>query len=136
LSLVVVNGGKVTLLQFLVTPLQGYVLALYVNNRTPVITDTLANYTEASFPGYARINLTGWNTAFLNGASKAETDELVRVFTQSSVPTPQQTVYGYLVIDNVGNLAWAELNPSGGVLMNGAGQTYTVLPRLTLDTGP
>ena len=133
MAIVVNNVAKVTLMQIFVSTFNTYVLRLFVNNHTATETDTVTNFTEATFPGYAAKNLTSWGSAFLNSNTQGETDETVRVFTQTSVPGSPQTVYGYYITDGSGNLIWAENNPAGGQLLNAAPQTYTVLPRFMDD---
>lgn len=114
--------------------LTGSILRLFQNNYTPLDTDTAANFTQATFTGYAAITLNTWGTPFTNGSNKAEVDEIIRTFTQTGVGVTN-TVYGYYVTDGSGNLLWAERNPAGGVAMNAIGNTYTVLPKMTLVTG-
>jgi hypothetical protein len=131
MTLKVCNVGKTTLQQLFKATLNTYVLRLYQNNHTPAITDTAANYTEATFTGYAAINLVSWGNAFLNGSSISEMDEIARTFTQTGVGVTNN-IYGYYVTDGAGVLIWAELNPNGVFNMNNTGLTYTVQPILTL----
>ena len=61
------DSGENLVLEMMVnkTAPQNLVLRLFKNNITPSDTDTAGTYTEATFPGYAAITLTGasWNAA-------------------------------------------------------------------------
>lgn len=94
-------------------------VGLYTNNYTPVRNSTLANFTEASFPGYARISLSaGWGSAYLNNNNFVEIDyRNLLVYTPSSVTAGQQ-VYGYFIWSlTLSQIFWAELNPAGPTLV-------------------
>jgi len=131
MALVICNGGKTKLLQQLLTYLNGLTLRLFQNNINLAITDTAGTYTEATFTGYSAIALGAWGTAFLNASSLAETDEVVRTFSQTGTAVTN-TIYGYYITDSGGNLIYAEKNPNGSFAMNTAGLTYSVQPILTL----
>jgi hypothetical protein len=74
--------------------LDGYVLRLYQNNYTPVEASVLANFTEATFSGYASNASVNFGSAS-EVANKAQvTDAAARVFTHNGGATAN-TVYGY-----------------------------------------
>ncbi len=112
-----------------------YTARLYKNDRVPTDTDTVANYTEADFTGYASIATNNWGNAFLNGDNIAEIDEVNKTFTQTGVIVTC-LVYGYYITDGGGNLCWAERNPNGAFNMNQTGLVYIVLPKYTLRNPP
>lgn len=105
--------------------LNGASLCLYNTNHTPTPTDTASTFNaiEATFGGYARITLNSWSAAFLNASNAAETDELVRVFTATGAGLPQ-SIFGVYVLDAGGNLLYAELIPTGPVVLSAAGQHF------------
>jgi hypothetical protein len=72
---------------------QNLVLRLYKNNITPADSDTAGTYTEATFPGYAAITLTGasWNAA----ASGSISYSAQQTFTCSGTATDD--IYGYYI---------------------------------------
>jgi hypothetical protein len=115
------------MLVFASADLMTYVLRLYVNNHTPALTDTAADYTEPAGTWYVPITLVAWGTPFVNPSNQGEIDEVIRTFTVGGTPAAEQ-VYGYFVTDGGGNLVWSELNPAGPQAMDTAGQTYSVLP--------
>jgi len=106
-------------------------LRLYSNNHVPANADTVADYTEATFPGYAGIALSAWSAAALNASNKAETVLPIQVFTAGVIVTPQD-IYGiYVTYDVDGSLLYAELDSSGPITIASTGQSYGYLPRVT-----
>jgi len=132
MSLKVPDAGELTLLGYLRAQLSGFaVLRLYVNDKVPADADVTGSYTEASFPGYAPQTLSGFTPpATVSGAGQTQANAVT--WTVNG-PTGQQ-VYGYFVTDNVGNLLWAERDPSAPIPMNATGNSYTVTARLSLST--
>lgn len=130
MSLVICNGGKVRLLQQLVSYLNGLTLRLFQNNHTPAIGDTAASYTEATFTGYSSQAITSFGTAYQNASNLGETDAAAMTFSMTGT-TVTNNIYGYYVTDSGGNLIFAELNPNGVFAMNQTGLTYTVQPVFT-----
>ncbi len=114
------NGG---------TPLT---LKLFKNNYTPVAGTTLAALTEADFNGYVAKALTNW-TSPTPVASRAQTQADPVNWTKG-VGGTGNSIYGYYVIDNAGNLLWAERDPNAPIDMNTDGKQYLILPRYTLVT--
>lgn len=136
MAVYVPNGSEVAFLEKLRTQLlQGGTLHLYTSNYTPAQGDTAATYAaiEATFGGYAAITCNAWGVAYLNGSNLAETDETLRTFVANGSGLPQ-TVYGVYYLDAGGGLLFAELNPTGGVTLSAAGQSFSYLPVLTLQT--
>ena len=131
MTLVVVNGGKVAAAQQLKAWLNGLILRLYQNNRTPAITNVAGDYLEATFTGYASQAIVSFGNAFLNTSSIAELDASPMTFTQTGTLVTN-TIFGYYVTDVAGNLIYAELNPNGSFNMNQTGLQYTVQPIMTL----
>lgn len=110
---VVVSDDELTrqangyLLQWLNT--HSYSLGLYVNDHSPALGDTLADYTECTTPGYARQTIPsgGWTQEIpvLHVVVLIQTNP--RRFVPAGSATPV-VIYGYFVVDNLGGLAWAE----------------------------
>lgn len=102
---------------------QQYQVLLYVNLRSPAVNDTLANYTQCTWPGYSPIVLipAEWTGSTTNGVATYQYPLVTWAFDPSN--QAQQTVYGYLVIDQGGDLLYAEqfaapypISPQGGTL--------------------
>lgn len=112
--------------------LNGASLCAFTTNHAPASGDTLATYTaiEASFGGYARITLNSWGAASINVGGAAETDEIERVWTATGSGLPV-TIYGIFIIGADGFLAYAELNPTGGVTLSAAGHQFPYTPKRT-----
>lgn len=106
-------------------------LCLFKNNYSPVDATVLGDLTEADFDGYARITLSTWSAAALDGSNKASSAIASQTFTMSAPAATPNTIYGIYVLTAGGALLYAERNPAGGITMNTAGQTYSYLPRFT-----
>ena len=132
MAIKVPNTGEVLILQELIAYLNSLVIDLYQNNYTPVDTSLAADFTVATFDGYAQKTLDTFAAAFLNGNDKAETDHLLLTWVSTGVTA--NTIYGYYVRTSGGLLVYAERNPTGGTLIDAIGESYSILPRFTLAT--
>ena len=89
---------------FAATP-DGAKVRLFQNNYTPSIASVLADFTQATFTGYAQAELLDT----MAGLPRIDTDGNVYIvcnsvlsFTQTADTTPN-TVYGYYVVSDVGS---------------------------------
>jgi hypothetical protein len=90
-----------------------YFVGLYTNNYTPTRSSTLANFTEPTFPWYARQQITIPGTQYINAGGFAEIDANLLIWTPLTI-LPAQLVYGYFVYcPSLTQLMMAELNPAG-----------------------
>lgn len=137
MAIVIANGNKAylgDLLRFSLNTDQPCHIRLFKNNFTPTGASVAADFTEADFDGYASQTVVAWGAGFLNGSNQGEIDHAIKTWTATGGATPN-TIYGYyLTRDSDGKVYYSERNPAGGVLINGAGQTYSVVPRLVIDT--
>jgi len=107
-----------------------YKMGLYKNNWTPADTDTIAAVTPADFSGYAGLqNLTSW-TAAAWVSPRAVSTRAALQWTHNGGAT-NNDIYGYYVVDQAGNLAWAERYSGAPVTMSNNGQIYQVTPQYT-----
>lgn len=107
-----------------------YQIGLYKNNFTPVDGSVIGDITPADFSGYAGLqDLLSWATPTWISPRASSTHANV-VWTHNGGGTPND-IYGYYVVDSLGDLAWAERNASAPVTISAAGQTYTVTPKYT-----
>lgn len=105
-------------------------LHLYSNNLTPNTSSTLGSFTECTFPGYAAIALASFGAPSVS-SHVATMSETTRTFTRSSTGTAEN-VYGYFVTDDTDTvLLWSEKDPNGPFVMQNAGDSYSVLVKLT-----
>lgn len=92
-------------------------LKLYVNNHTPVVTDTAAAYTECTATGYAAVTLTGasWTGSTTGGVADYTYPAVTFTFTAGL----GQTIFGAYLVDQAGNVEAGLLDtafaiPAGG----------------------
>jgi hypothetical protein len=109
---------------------ESYSLRLFRNDITPAAGSTLASFTEASFLGYFRYDLTraGWTVpAIVDGRAVTEWTAAEVKWTAADGP---QTLYGYYVIaPATAKVAWAERFTDPRVME--VGSTLQIIPRLT-----
>lgn len=106
---------------------ENLVLRLYRNNITPSDTDTAGTYTEAVFPGYAAITLTGasWNAP--SGGSIAYGAQ--QTFTCSGTATDD--IYGYYVTQATsGVLLYSERDASAPFAVRNSGDNIGITPAI------
>lgn len=133
MSLVIVNNGRTTLLSQLRTWFNSNTfLKLFINNHTPVRGDVAADYTEATFGGYAQYTLSSWGAPALTADFHALITEIVRTFVCTGAPFTN-VVFGYYVVDGGGALLWAELAPAS-FAVDAINKAYTVIPQFTFTS--
>ena len=123
------DSGENLVLEMIVnkTAPQNLVLRLYRNNITPSDTDTTGTYTEAVFPGYAAITLTGasWNAA--SGGSIAYGAQ--QTFTCSGTSTDD--IYGYYVTQaSSGTLLYSERDGAAPFAVRNSGDNIKLTPTI------
>lgn len=103
-------------------------LRLYKNNHVPVVTDVLANYTIADFPGYGSQSLNDFGAVFLNADNEAESDTGVHTFVCTGVPAGgSQDIYGWYTVDGAGKLGpAARFTAAVPITLTGSGQSISV----------
>lgn len=113
---------------------QTYTLKLFKNNITPAESDTAGTYTEATFTGYAAVDLTAaqatanWPAPTTNTGTTSSTYGTNAVFSATSA----ETEYGYFVIEKTSAIVlWSELFASPIGMVNPS--TLTITPKLQLD---
>lgn len=109
----------------------GIRLHLFTNNYTPVAGSVLANFTEATFVGYASAIVGAWAAPSTSGG-RASSQPPVITFTAPGGGLPQ-TVYGYYVTDAASTIVyWAERDPAATPFVFSApGNQYSVQLKLT-----
>jgi len=109
---------------------QNLLLKLYKNNITPSDTDTAGTYTEATFPGYAAITLTGasWNTASAGTIAYSAQ----QTFTCSGVATDD--IYGYYVVQaSSGTLLYSERDGAAPFAIRNSGDAVKITPTISAN---
>ncbi len=111
-------------------------IRLFKNNVTPTDASILANFTAATFTGYADITLTNGSWVTTAGAPSTAT-YAVQTFTCSTAGTAE-TIYGYVIFRNGVSKVWfVERFPAANITaglttISLAGQTIVINPRFTL----
>jgi hypothetical protein len=109
------------------TAAENLVLKLYKNNITPSDTDVAGTYTEATFPGYSAITLTGATWSAPAAGSIAYSAE--QTFTCSGVSTDD--IYGYYVIQTTsGTLLYSERDGSAPFAVRISGDAIKITPTI------
>ena len=123
------DSGENLVLEMLVnkTAPQNLVLRLYRNNITPSDTDVAGTYTEASFPGYAAITLTGASWIAASGGSIAYGAQ--QTFTCSGTSTDD--IYGYYVTQaSSGTLLYSERDGAAPFAVRNSGDNIKLTPTI------
>lgn len=129
MALVITNAGENTLLDWALRSTgEALTLRLYVNDYTPTATSAWANFTEASFGGYAVKTLTraSWVAPTTNVAGAGS----ISYAAQQWSATGAATVYGYYVCTAGNVVVWAQRFSVPRVLTSGA--VLTLTPSFTL----
>jgi hypothetical protein len=108
-------------------PAPTYIVQLYVNLRIPTTEDTVGNYTLCTWPGYSGVILQPgqWSGGAVLAVA-TYTYPLV-TFNFDASGAAQQTIFGYIVIDQAGNLYWAEAFPAPFPIPPGGGSVPLIL---------
>lgn len=106
-----------------------YDLHLYTNNYDPALGDTVANYTEASFTGYAKGVILGAGWGAVTVAAHVASSTHGTTFTFTNTGSSPVTIYGYYVTDTSdANLKWAESFDTARIL--NTGDELQITPKL------
>jgi hypothetical protein len=106
---------------------EDYVLDLYSNNHTPVITDTAGAFTIATFTGYSQVAIprSSFAAASVTGSQSILTSSVVPVFSCSG--GSGQTVYGFVMRGATSGTAYLAQYFTGGLAVT-AGLSVTLYP--------
>jgi hypothetical protein len=138
MSLVTSNDGELRLLDYMlkaVNTSENFVLHLYNNNATPAGTSVIGDFIEATFTNYAAYTLTrgSWASAITSNFGGGTVKAYSTYATQTwSCGASGDTIYGYYVTTDGGNLLWAESFSSPRVLFNT--DTLLLTPVFTLNS--
>jgi hypothetical protein len=111
---------------------QNLVLRLFENNVTPAETDVAASYTEATFAGYASVNLAGATWGAPSEGAPSSIAYPQQIFTSTGVQN--KNVYGYYYTRAAsGRIAGAERDPAAPFNILNVGDQYKVTPQITAD---
>lgn len=127
--LVISTAGARGFLGQLIPWLMTLQLRLYVNDFTPSITTSSADFVEASYDGYAPLALDAWPAPFVNTNNYAESDHPTLTFQVGPGGGSDQS-FGYWVTDASRTYLAAERFALSPAPMNVPGATCPVTVRL------
>jgi hypothetical protein len=107
--------------------LDALVVKLYTNDVTPGRHSVGADFTEATFDGYAASAAVAWGSVFTDAAGQATVVGDTKQFTCTGGTTPQ-TVYGYTVQTAGGIVRFGERFDTP-VPITGVGDAVVLVPR-------
>jgi hypothetical protein len=107
-------------------------LRLYTNNITPSTSSVVADFTEATFTGYAAITLPAWPASTL-ASHIATSAQASQTFT---ITSGSQNVYGWYITDSGGtHLLAAQRDPAAPVALSSTGtNTYSIQQSITAQS--
>lgn len=108
----------------------GKTVKLFQNNVTASRNSVLADFTECDFDGYSPQDPV-WVASVQSGAEDVALAPALEFIAGAGLAGPQ-SVYGYFVIDEFGDLAWAETFVDGPTTVTVVGQIVKVFPQLKL----
>lgn len=126
------DSGENLVLEMIVnkTAPQNLVIKLYKNNITPSDTDTAGTYTEATFPGYAAITLTGASWSAASGGTIAYGSQQ----TYSCTGTSTDDIYGYFVVQaSSGTLLYSERDANAPLAIRVNGDNIKITPTISAN---
>lgn len=133
--IVLSRAGKLQLLNEKRTFLNTCTLRLFQNNLQPTDANVVADFTEATFDGYAAQPLDDFGVAALDQNNKGRIVAPLHTFTATGGVTANQ-IYGYYVTDPAGALVYSDRNAAAPVTVSGDGSAYTVVPAFLEDSMP
>ena len=134
MALVITNNGELVALKAMLnnTAGQSVYLRLYENDYTPVEASVTADFTEATFTGYAQKTLAGSDWTFTSGAP-GDATAAVQNFV-SSAGSQDEYVYGYYYVQVTSGLCLAaERFTDGPYHIVNNSDTVAVTPKITAD---
>lgn len=132
MTIIFPNSGENLVLEMIVnkTAAQNLVMKLYSNNVTIGDATVAANFTEATFSGYAAKTLTGasWNAAASGSITYAQ-----QTYACDN-DAANESIYGYFVTQvTSGTLLYAEAFTDGPYTISNNGDQIKVTPTITAD---
>src|ERR1051326_1631929 len=108
-----------------------FTVRLFKNNHKPSVDDTVADYTEATFGGYAGQLLGTMGTITWDNTLKIWWVQWDPLTFAGDGTGGTDTIYGYYITGNDGSLLSAVKRDAGTISMGAAGSYYNVIPKLT-----
>lgn len=113
-------------------------LWLYQTNIAPNPTNTLANFTEANFGGYARQTIASWSAVGVDSSNNAFATAAITNYACNGTGTPNQ-IYGSILVGTpsgavnaTGSGVGGNAGSYGSVSVTNPGAGYTAAPAVTV----
>lgn len=110
---------------------------IYQNDVTPTAATVIGDFTEATFTGYASVELSSSNYAVAAGAGAADpaTASYPAVNFTSSSDQSSQNCYGYYITRRTtGDLLWCERFTDGPYNIQNNGDGFSITQNLQMNT--
>lgn len=133
MALVVPNAAEEVILTLLLSIAEGLDLKIFQNNYTPIESSATVDFTEATFTGYASIQLSAANWGYTQGDPTVALYNAAQTFT-STAGSQNQSCYGYYIERRTtGDVMWAERFTDGPYVIVNNGDSFSVTPRISLE---
>lgn len=112
-------------------------LRLFSNNYTPVVGSVLANFTEATFTGYAAITLTSSQSGgtWAVPTNSSSLSQSTYGTTATWTATTDQTIYGWYLVGVSSNKVYAaQAFGAGKPLVGASSDQLSIIPKLQLQS--
>jgi hypothetical protein len=116
--------------------LNGAKVHLYANPLVPTPTTDLADFTTATFTGYATSGAIVWGTPFVNGDGLPTVAGGLVTFASTSPFTVGNTIYGYYVTNGAGSVLLFSEQFDTPIVISAALQAVMVLPTFSVGSQP
>lgn len=123
----IVNDGKVQLLNAQLSYLSGLVWGLFTSNTTITDTTTFSSLTEAAWTGYSRVTAGTWQTPTIVSNKATSQPNTYPSFGNTS--GSNQTFYGWFLYDSSAGKLIAAVNLGSTTLASGG--TFPLPPVIT-----
>lgn len=127
MAIIIYDAGAKFLADEGITNSNSWKVDLYQNNHAAVRTDTIANYTLCTYPGYAQQTSGAWTDAAGSGGAQTGTGTLM-TFLASAADV--QSIYGFIIRNAANVLLMGGLFPAGPYAIGGAGAGVAFTPAI------
>jgi hypothetical protein len=114
------------------TPFQ---VGLYTNNYVILPTSTISNITEASFSGYARVNIGSTLPPVWDSGTNSYTQQFAPIVFTYTGGSTSGAIYGWFCVDNSGNLVCGDLLYTSGQVLSPSFPSIQFIPAFNCANG-
>ena len=129
MTLIIPNAQEVVNLTAWINKNPPWSLKLFGNNQTPAVGSVAGDFTEIAGAGYAAVSLAAASWAYTPGVPSFAL-YAVQLFAFTGALNAPGTIYGYYILDALGNLVCAERLASPPFTPAVNGDAVAVTPRV------